>query len=174
MIFSQCINRRRRTDAMGHKRPICDGRAMSASHRKRPPQCVVLSDATLRMSRSRSSLFRSRVYLDRSAWVRFLQAPYRVGDLREFGPANDIEIGSGDRVASDLDRSPLLIALDPRGDNSHKIAASRLDRLGKRERKNLPVFGRLIFIPGWLISHWRPSPMEKLRRVSASAELVAP
>jgi hypothetical protein len=112
--------------------------------------------------------------LDWSAWVRFLQASYRVGDLREFGPANDIEISSGDRVASDPDRSPLLIALYPRGDNSHKIDASGLDRLGKRERKNLPIFGRLIFIPGRLISHWRTSPMEKLRRVSASAELVAP
>ena len=109
-----------------------------------------------------------------SAWVRLLQASYRVGDLREFGPANDIEISSGDRVASDLDRSPLLIALYPRGDNSHKIDASRLDRLGKCERKNLPVFGRLIFIPGRLISHWRTFPIEKLRRVSAAAELVAP
>jgi hypothetical protein len=103
-----------------------------------------------------------------------LQAPYRVGDLREFGPANDIEISSGARVASDLDRPPLLIALYPRGDNSHKIAASGLDRFGKGERKNLPVFGRLIFIPGRLISHWPTSPMEKLRRVSASAELVVP
>jgi hypothetical protein len=112
--------------------------------------------------------------LDWSAWVRFLQASYRVGDLREFGPANDIEISSGDRVASDPDRSPLLIALYPRGDNSHKIDASGLDRLGKRESENLPVFGRLIFIPGRSISHWRTSLMEKLRRVSASAELVAP
>jgi hypothetical protein len=85
-----------------------------------------------------------------------------------------MEISSGDGVASDLDRSPLLIALYPRGDNAHKIDASRLDRLGKRERKNLPIFGRLIFIPGRLISHWRTSPMEKLRRVRASAELVAP
>jgi hypothetical protein len=109
-----------------------------------------------------------------SAWVRRLQATYRVGDLWKFGPANDVEISSGDRVASDPDRSPLLIALYPRGDNSHKIDASGLDRLGKRERKNLSIFGRLIFIPGWLISHWRTSPMEKLRRVSAAAELVAP
>jgi hypothetical protein len=87
--------------------------------------------------------------------VRCLQASYRVGDLREFGPANDIEIGSGDRVASDLDRSPFLMALYPRGDNAHEIDASRLDRLGKRERENLPIFGRLIFIPGRSISHWR-------------------
>src|SRR6202040_4092433 len=111
---------------------------------------------------------------DRSDWVRFFLGAYSVGGVGEFGPANDIEISSGDRVASDPDRSPLLIALYPRGDNAHKIAASRLDRLGKRERKNLPVFGRLIFIPGRLISHWRISPMEKLRRVSASAELAAP
>ena len=90
------------------------------------------------MSRSRRSLFRSRVYLDWPAWVRCLQASYRVGDLREFGPANDIEISSGECVASDPDRPPLLIALYPRGDNSHKIDASGLDRLGKRERKNLP------------------------------------
>ena len=44
-----------------------------------------------------------------------LTRPDRVGDLRNFGPAFDIEIGSGDRVASDPDRSPFLIALDPRG-----------------------------------------------------------
>src|SRR4029077_17911833 len=116
--------------ALGHKRPICNGRAMSAARRTRPPHGVALSDATLWVSRSRSSLFRSRVYLGWSAWVRDLQASYRVGERRKFGPANDIEISSGDRVASDLDRSPLLIALYPRGDNSHKIDASRLDRLG--------------------------------------------
>jgi hypothetical protein len=103
-----------------------------------------------------------------SAWVRRLQATYRVGDLWKFGPTNDIEISSGDRVVSDPDRSPLLIALYPRGDNSHKIDASGFDRFGKRERKNLSIFGRLIFIPGRLISHWRTSPMEKLRRVSFS------
>jgi hypothetical protein len=62
--------------------------------------------------------------LDWSARVRCLQASYRVGELRKFGPANDVEIGSGDRVASDLDRPPLLIALYPGGDNSHKIDAS--------------------------------------------------
>src|SRR5579862_469446 len=120
----------------------------------------------------RSSLFRWRVYLGWPAWVRCLQASYRVGDLRELGPANDIEIGSGDRVASDPDWPPLLIALDPRGDNAHKVDASGLDRLGNREREDLPVFGRLIFVPGRLISHWRTFPIEKLRR--ASAELVAP
>src|ERR1700719_5371558 len=119
-------------------------------------------------------LFRTRVYLGRSARVRCLQASHRVGDLREFGPANDIEIGSGVRVAADPDRSPLLIALDPRGDNAHQIDASRLDRLGKRERENLPIFGRLIFIPGRSISHWRTSPIAKLRRVSAAAELAVP
>ena len=112
--------------------------------------------------------------MDWSARVRCLQASYRVGELRKFGPANDIEIGSGDRVASDPDLSPLLIALYPGGDNSHKIDVSRLDRLGKRERKNLPILGRLTFIPGRLISHWRTFPIEKLRRVSAAAELVAP
>jgi hypothetical protein len=160
---------------MGHKPPICDCPAMSAS----PPKATAALrrakvTRSLWVSPSRSSLFRSRVYLDWSAWVRFLQASHRVGNLRKFGPANDIEISSGDRVASDLDRSPLLIALYPRGDNSHKIDAPGLDRLGKRERKNLPIFGRLIFIPGRLITHWRTSPIEKLRRASASAKLVAP
>jgi len=131
----------------------------------------VISD---RLAMAVQCLFRSRVYLGRPASGCCLQASYGVGDLRKFGPANDIEISSGVRVAADPDRSPLLIALDPRGDNSHKIDASGLERLGKRERKNLPILWRLIFIPGRLISHWRTFPMEKLRRVSASAELVAP
>src|SRR4029077_12469483 len=149
---------------MGHKRPIWAGRAMSAARRTRPPHGVAPSGAIAMVWRSRSSLFRSRVYLGWAAWVRDLQASYRVGEFRKFGPANDIEISSGDRVASDLDRSPLLIALYPRGDNSHKIDASRFDRLGKRERRNLLIFGRLISIPGRWISHCRTSPREKLRR----------